>query len=314
MQALGIAPSTRRTYRAGVLHYTSFCQLYDIPPWPASETTLRYYCVHAYRTLSHATILVYLAAVRHGHLEQGFSDPLVDRPLLTYLCKGIKRHQGSCTAARLPLTSDLLVAVRTALTESHSLFPRDKQLLWAAITMGFYGFLRGGEFTTQSSHTYQPALHLLRQDLTLSPGHYSILIKGSKTDPYRATTTVMVAATGTATCPVKAMKAFLRATRHNRADRPLFTLSTGKYLTRHALTDAIRTLLLATGLTPEQAARYSSHSLRIGAATAAAAAGLPTWLIQTAGRWRSDAYKRYIRAPKRALLTVAPALAQSTHS
>ena len=40
------------------------------------------------------------------------------------------------------------------------------------------------------------------------------------------------------------------------------------------------------------------HPLRIGEATEAAAAGLPDWLIQTAGRWRSDAYKRYIQDHK----------------
>ena len=142
-----------------------------------------------------------------------------------------------------------------------------------------------------------------------------MLIKGSKTDPFGTTDKIVVAATGTPTCPVQAMRIFLRATSdHLPAARPLFTLTTRNYLTRQVLTDRIRSLLQATGLTPAQASHYSSHSLRIGAATEAAAAGLPDWLIQTAGRWRSDAYKRYIRGPKRALLTVAPALARGKHT
>ena len=57
---------------------------------------------------------------------------------------------------------------------------------------------------------------------------------------------------------------------------------------------------------------YSSHSLRIGAATEAATVGLPNWLIQQAGRWKSSAYERYIRSPPNALLKVAPALARTT--
>ena len=44
----------------------------------ASELTLRYYCVHAYGTLSHATIQVYLAGIRHGHLQLSYRDPLAN--------------------------------------------------------------------------------------------------------------------------------------------------------------------------------------------------------------------------------------------
>ena len=58
LRKLGIAPSTQRTYKAGLHDYEHFCKLYDLHPWPASELTLRYYCIHVYRTLSHATILV----------------------------------------------------------------------------------------------------------------------------------------------------------------------------------------------------------------------------------------------------------------
>ena len=42
---------------------------------------------------------------------------------------------------------------------------------------------------------------------------------------------------------------------------------------------------------------YASHSFRIGAATTAAAAGLPVWLIMKLGRWTSNAYASYIHHP-----------------
>ena len=42
-------------------------------------------------------------------------------------------------------------------------------------------------------------------------------------------------------------------------------------------------------------ANVSSHSLRIGAASTAAAMGCPKWLIQAMGRWTSDCFRRYIR-------------------
>ena len=40
---------------------------------------------------------------------------------------------------------------------------------------------------------------------------------------------------------------------------------------------------------------YNSHSFRIGAATTAMQAKIPETHIQMLGRWRSDAYQRYIK-------------------
>ena len=48
----------------------------------------------------------------------------------------------------------------------------------------------------------------------------------------------------------------------------------------------------AAGLDPTG---YSTHSLRAGAATDAAGLGFSEAQIQSLGRWRSQAYKLYIR-------------------
>ena len=54
---------------------------------------------------------------------------------------------------------------------------------------------------------------------------------------------------------------------------------------------------------------FSSHSFRIGAATVAARNGVPDHLIQTMGRWSSNAYQLYIRTPADALAALSQKLA-----
>ena len=59
---------------------------------------------------------------------------------------------------------------------------------------------------------------------------------------------------------------------------------------------------------------YSSHSFRIEAATTAAAAGLPPWLIKALGRLHSDAYLAYIRFSNSMLSSVPQVLASTDAS
>ena len=162
--------------------------------------------------------------------------------------------------------------------------------------------------TTNTPNSYSKHRHLLRRDVAIFQDQLVINIKAPKTDQYEATCQLPVAATGRPTCPVWAMRKFLRKARH-AGSLPLFTLKSGQFLTRDHLTRLLRTLLRHCGIPSQQVRGYSSHSLQTGTTTEAASVGLPIWLIQAAGRWKSTAYKCYIRSPQKALLWVAPALA-----
>ena len=74
---------------------------------------------------------------------------------------------------------------------------------------------------------------------------------------------------------------------------PLFIHEDGSPLSRKSFQDRLKELLLEAGVSGD----YTSHSLRIGAATTAAALGIPDRMIRTMGRWASDAYMIYVRTP-----------------
>ena len=294
-QSLGVAPSTRCTYRAGVRSYQQFCNQFNIQQFPATSLTFRYFCTSIAQRVSYKTIKVYLAGICLEHLERHMDDKL-----LQLLCTGIKRSQGTTSRTRLPITIDLLRSLKTQLRNDSSYSLLEKRLLWSAFTLAFYGFLRASEFTSSS---------LQWSDVQFSATTIAVDLRQSKTDPFRRGHTITIQATLTSTCPVRAINCFAE----------LSTLRSGSVyyggrftpLSRDHLTDVLRHLLQQAGY---QQRLYSSHSFRIGAVTTAAAAGLPAWLIKSLGRWSSDAYQTYIQCPPETLCLIPSLLARADTS
>lgn len=155
---------------------------------------------------------------------------------------------------------------------------RDGSTIWAACCLGFFGFLRAGEFTIPSLEEYDETTHLSLADIALdshsAPTLLRVHIKSSKTDPFRKGVDLFLGRTVSQICPVKAMTAFLLE--RGPAPGPLFTLQDGSTLSRARLVAAVRTCLRAGGVNEE---KYSGHSFRIGAATTAASKGIEDSMI-----------------------------------
>ena len=301
-----MAPSTKRTYQSGITRFQEFCSTFSLPPLPASPLTLRYFCAHISTTVCHATVKLYLSAICLHHIEHNHPDPTHDT-LLQYVVKGIKRSQSAPTRPRLPITLSILKALKQALHNATHHTMHDKRMLWAAFTTAFYGFLRAGELCARAVAHFDPDSRLLHSDLTLNSTYIRLNIQASKTDPFRQGQTVTIGATSTSTYP-RALKTYLELleSTFSRPSSPLFVFKDRAYLTRSKLTTTLRNLLLAAGLNPDH---YASHSFRIGAATSAAAAGLPDWQIQAMGRWSSNCYTRYIHTPHSTIVRTSQQLA-----
>ena len=182
-----------------------------------------------------------------------------------------------------------------------SLSSYDKLAYWAAFTLAFYGFLRASEFTSPSHTSYNPHWHLRTADVKLDSTPITISLKRSKTNQFGKPEMVKISSNDTSTCLVRAMDKLL-AVREQQPSGPLFTMSTGRFLTRMDVSQRTKSLLQSAGYDPQL---FSSNCYRIGAATTAAVSELPDHLIQTLGRWHSNAYKDYIRPPYRLLRDAA---------
>lgn len=271
------------------------------------ENVLVQYAAYLARSIKYSSIKIYLAAVRHLHIRNGYDLDFKKFHRLQLICKGIQRSQGCSMRVRLPITIHHLKLFFCLLAIRHT--PNYNSLMiWAAMTLAFFGFMRLGELTCNS--TFSLETHLSPSDVcflpTMSqPDYMSIQVKISKTDPFRKGHTILIGKTNQPICPVKAMKNYLGA--RTNTPGPLLQYQSGTPLTKDALTFETRSLLAMSGLNPMQ---YAGHSYRIGAATTAASVGLPPWLIKTLGRWSSDCYERYIRCPNALLSEVSHKLLQ----
>ena len=249
-----------------------------------------------------------MASIRFFHIENNLPDPFRDAPLLHLLLRGIKRSVGLSSKRRLPITMSLLRTLKSELAQAPDILPRDKLMLWSAFTLAFFAFLRSSEFTSPSTSQFNALSHLSASDISFtSDGSISLHLKSSKTDPYRQGCSLLIAPSGHSVCAVRAIKKYM-AHHPLNPDGPFYIFQSGLYLMRSQVTSTLRLLLNRLNIPTEL---YASHSFRIGAATTAAEAGLPPWLIQTLGRWSSNCFALYIRTPSSILQKVPGLLAKA---
>ena len=263
----------------------------------------------AQRGLKASTAKSYLAAVRHAQITLGLGDPcLGDMPQLEYVLKGLKRKSTDTVSTRLPITP-VEMRILKQVWEKQGL-SHDRAMLWAAACLCFFGFLRSGEAVAPLESSYDANTHLLvsniRIDSRSDPRRMEVVIKSSKTDPFRRGVTLHLGRTYGDLCPVAAILSYL--TYRGWKLGPSFIFANGKYLTRESFVRGVRSALELGGIA---ASRYSGHSFRIGAATSAAMAGVSDAMIKTLGWWQSSAYTLYIRTPPDQLRAASCKLARS---
>jgi integrase len=285
------AEGTKKTYRSQLKSYFKFCLEYSLCPIPVEQSTLIAYVAHLAGRISPGTIPGYLNVIRLLHMEAGLSNPLDHNWELALVKKGINRLKGKPPIQKLPLTLDILKLIFATLNPK---LPADAAF-WAAILIGFYGFLRKSTLLPDSQ---KPTLgkFISREDvLDFSLEHFSIRIRHSKVIQFGQRVLILPYARVPvpSLCPVRALLTHLGCSPLPKSS-PLFNFRNGpKEISLHhsVFVSRLKSLLTRVGVNPQL---YSAHSLRRGGATFAFSAGLSPLQIKLRGDWASSAFERYV--------------------
>lgn len=225
---------------------------------------------------------------------------------ISNLMKGISRVKGSPPKQMLPITSEILYAVKLRLDLSK---PADIAF-WATCMVGFFGFLRKATLLPKCMANHGTDC-LLRGDVEIN-SLFKCTVNVRKTKTIQCGERVLklpfCANAGQPLCPITALFTLFTVS-PNDPSSPLFSYKTvggtWECWTQEKFVKRLRDLLSLIGL---DAASYSGHSFRRGGASLGFRLGLSICEIKQRGDWHSDAVEKYIVLNEEQELFVAKTL------
>ena len=276
------AENTKRAYTADWTHFTTWCEGRQLASLPAEPGTLAAYLAQladdGYKV---ATIERRLSSIGKAHRLAGQPNPAKTEQ--THLVmKGIRRALGSAQTQKAPAVTEIIRAMVAELPAGPAGL-RDRALL----LLGFAGAFRRSELVS-----------LNVDDLQFTGAGVVVTLRASKTDQEgQGTTKGIPLGANAATCPVRALRAWLEAAElvSGALFRPIDRHGNIKpaRLTGSAVARIVKRAAGRAGL---DIADFAGHSLRAGLATAAAAAGVSERsIMQQTGHKSERMVRRYIR-------------------
>ena len=217
-----------------------------------------------------STANTYVSALGYSHRLIGVPDP-TKVFWLKEMLKGYGKL-GTRLDTRMPITLPIL---RSILRETPTICGSDYRrfLFTAMCTTAFFGFLRVGEITccAQSPDVLQLTQVVCQLEHLGNLAGFKVTFTHFK-HSYNQRAVSIALQRRSDVCPVQNLHAYLL--RRGFSNGPLFRTEHG-----HAVP------------------QYKGNSFRIGAVTLAAESGFSDAQIRLLGRWKSDAFRKYIRSP-----------------
>lgn len=275
------AKNTIRAYRSAWADFEAWCVAQGLRALPAAPDTVALYVTAMAARAKASTIQLRLSAISQAHQAAGHPSPTKE-PAVRLTWAGIRRVIGTAAEGKAPALTEDVRAMVDALPDN-LLGTRDRALL----LLGFAGAFRRSELV---------GLDVV--DVEDRPEGLVATLRRSKTDQDGAGRTVGIPyGSKPATCPVRALRAWLEAS--VIAEGPIFRpvdrhgVMGPARLSDRAVALVVKRTALRVGLDP---ARYAGHSLRAGLVTSAAAAGVQERVIaEQTGHKSMLVLRRYIR-------------------
>lgn len=257
---------------------------------PLDNNTVGLYISHLHLYgLKPSTIQNHLSAVSYIHKIKDIYDP-TQCFLVSKLMKSLHKLSPSVDT-RLPVSHDLLKKIIVCLSSFCK--SRYEMVMYTAMfSFAYYACLRVGEYAIANSDKNVLAI----DQLTTISKKGKVCALRVKFRNFKHCTDAQnipvleINMQDDITCPVTSMGKYLEVRPHCPGpifiDENMSTVSSAKF--QKLMQSCISFLNL-------DKKRYTTHSLRIGRCTDMVLQGYSEAQIRSVGRWKSDAYKRYIR-------------------
>ncbi|CAK0889362.1 unnamed protein product [Prorocentrum cordatum] len=265
-----LSEGTRAGYEGGWRLWVAVRQAQGLSPWLpgrdreerlADEEALINFAVLLARVVgrTEGTIEQKLFAVRYAHLVAGYSDPLLHRGRLWSTLAGLKRWQGPETKRKKPVTPAMLEWLRGFLQQEAKLPEEDAVVIWAAIVTAFFFLLRASEYLLPDGRSWSFERVLHGEDVEPKK-------EGKRVASFQDADEMVIYIKGSKTDQLNVGT----VRNHYRAGTSLCPIAAMERL------------------------QGSSHSLRIGGATAMYHVTEDLSRVRRFGRWQSDAFHGYL--------------------
>ena len=272
--------NTKRAYRSDWIHFTEWCNRFQLEALPAQPETVVLYIANMASQFRPSTIQRRMTTITRAHRSANLQPP-THFDAVRRVWRGIKRKHGSAQRQVSPISPKQLKRMIRTLPKTLA-GKRDKALL----VIGFAGAFRRSEL-----------VGLDVDDITVIEDGLVVTIRRSKTDQEGEGRQIGIPRGHGCYCPVTAYQAWVKAS--DIADGPLFrAISRHGHLAETRLTPRavaliIKRAAIAINLDPTH---YAGHSLRAGLATAAAQAGVcERDIMKQTGHRSERMVRRYIR-------------------